>query len=243
MPPPVTTWKRNPIGDGTQLEPERARNGLGGSNPSASAMSRSRRGTRPIASEAKVCSSTLHGSTAGMHQRKVAGLITQCYLVDQVQFLGPQPMPVQQRRERSALGQRARTAAARAELLKVLGGACKRCGFSDVRALCVDHVNGGGHRESKKLGANIYRVALRRIRGGSSDYQLLCGNCNMIKKHERRESPPRKYEGEYVLKPLRPCGTHSAYKRGCRCTACVEAHRIYCRARMRVFRSNKNLAL
>jgi hypothetical protein len=77
----------------------------------------------------------------------------------------------------------------RLELLKFLGNLCWRCGFDDVRALQIDHINGGGRAERKELSTErIYQ----RIRENRNEYQLLCANCNWIKKYERQESKPRK---------------------------------------------------
>ena len=35
----------------------------------------------------------------------------------------------------------------RKEMIKLLGNTCIKCGFSDIRALQVDHINGGGSNE------------------------------------------------------------------------------------------------
>lgn len=78
----------------------------------------------------------------------------------------------------------------RAAVLAFLGGCCSRCGFSDPRALQVDHVNGGGYTHRKgKSGLNIYLDVLKD-RGGP--YQLLCANCNWIKRDENNEHAPSK---------------------------------------------------
>jgi hypothetical protein len=74
----------------------------------------------------------------------------------------------------------------RRDALQFLGGACVRCGFDDERALQIDHVNGGGKREIAALASGSYGV-LMRVLSGVSGYQLLCANCNWIKKHEQRE--------------------------------------------------------
>jgi hypothetical protein len=68
------------------------------------------------------------------------------------------------------------------------GGCCKKCGFSDRRAIHIDHVNGNGGEERKKTGA---APMLRKIiKAGFPDtYQLLCANCNMIKMYENQEFP------------------------------------------------------
>lgn len=78
--------------------------------------------------------------------------------------------------------------AVRDELIKVLGSACRHCQVSDMRVLCVDHVNGGGHAEIKQLrGIRYYQNVLDKIKNNSLEYQLLCHNCNWIKRNERYE--------------------------------------------------------
>lgn len=60
---------------------------------------------------------------------------------------------------------------------------CVRCGFSDVRVLCLDHINGGGLRHRRELqtksGLGFYRK-LRQL-GYPKGMQVLCSNCNVIK--------------------------------------------------------------
>ena len=77
----------------------------------------------------------------------------------------------------------------RIEALNKLGNKCAICGFNDPRALQIDHVNGGGTREIKekfKRNRNkYYQFILKDI---SNNYQLLCANCNWIKKYERNEN-------------------------------------------------------
>ena len=77
----------------------------------------------------------------------------------------------------------------RKELVELLGSKCSKCGFTDWRALQVDHVNGGGLKQRDKLGGNYYMYLqmLIEIKAGSKDYQLLCANCNWIKRYERNE--------------------------------------------------------
>lgn len=73
----------------------------------------------------------------------------------------------------------------RRKVLAILGDVCVRCGFSDERALQIDHVHGNG---SKEYGGGKGRVPMQRIlRGETEDYQLLCANCNWIKRAENKE--------------------------------------------------------
>ena len=80
---------------------------------------------------------------------------------------------------------RAMHAQLRAEVFQALGDKCS-CGFSDHRALQIDHRYGDGASERKKLGTSsrFYRHVL----ANPKRYQLLCANCNWIKRYEMGES-------------------------------------------------------
>lgn len=70
------------------------------------------------------------------------------------------------------------------------GKKCCRCGFDDIRALQIDHVNGGGVKEYRLLrgGRNFYKKVLNDTNGS---YQILCANCNWIKRSENNENVKR----------------------------------------------------
>lgn len=56
--------------------------------------------------------------------------------------------------------------------------------INDTRYLQLDHKNGGGGKEIKRLGQRkVYRRALEY----PEEYQLLCANCNWIKRYENNE--------------------------------------------------------
>ena len=74
-----------------------------------------------------------------------------------------------------------------------LGSECIKCGVNDERVLCIDHIFGGGSIERKKFGGAYYRRVFEKIKNGTDEYQLLCCNCNQIKKIEEKETQ-RKYE-------------------------------------------------
>jgi hypothetical protein len=81
---------------------------------------------------------------------------------------------------------KARRKALREQILNMLGWACARCGFTDDRALCIDHINGGGEPERKKArSSEAYYKAI--LASGGAGYQILCCNCNAIKRIERGE--------------------------------------------------------
>ena len=92
----------------------------------------------------------------------------------------------------------------RTKVIEFLGGKCKRCGFSDHRALQVDHVNGDGYKELRRtyetcMDPHTYAKAVMADTTGK--YQLLCANCNWIKKHENEETT-RKYKTKTLTTQL-----------------------------------------
>ena len=74
----------------------------------------------------------------------------------------------------------------RLRALETLGNKCVRCGFSDPRALQIDHINGGGSKEMKSKGN--YKIYRDIVLGNLNGYQALCANCNWIKRHENNEN-------------------------------------------------------
>lgn len=71
-----------------------------------------------------------------------------------------------------------------------------RCGFTDARALQVDHIHGGGgkERKGKEMSYLLRRLIETDAKVSLARYQLLCANCNVIKRIERGEhAGVRKY--------------------------------------------------
>lgn len=85
--------------------------------------------------------------------------------------------------------------AVRIEILSLIGGGrveCNRCSFSDWRALQIDHINGGGARDERTKQGNwpMWRLRtwlIENLEEGRRLYQVLCANCNWIKRHENNE--------------------------------------------------------
>lgn len=71
---------------------------------------------------------------------------------------------------------------------ELLGKKCNLCGFDDVRALQVDHINGGGSKERKNTTRNLNAVIIESIIKKENRYQLLCANCNWIKRSINNEN-------------------------------------------------------
>ena len=77
---------------------------------------------------------------------------------------------------------------AKLALFELLGGKCVRCGFTDVRALQIDHID-PSKKTKRDQGRDhcVYPRRLKEVLSGSHNYQLLCANCNWIKRHENHE--------------------------------------------------------
>lgn len=65
---------------------------------------------------------------------------------------------------------------------------CIKCGFSDIKALEIDHINGGGNKQRKLIGcgSKFYRWLIKN--NFPNGFQVLCANCNRIKQIENYES-------------------------------------------------------
>lgn len=100
-------------------------------------------------------------------------------------------------KSRLPVNQRARYHAIRAKAVNALGGVCCKCGFDNPIALQIDHINGGGckERENFKGSAFLYHVLNNPDK---TVYQILCANCNWIKRWENQECA-RKYADDHVF--------------------------------------------
>jgi hypothetical protein len=78
------------------------------------------------------------------------------------------------------------------------------CGFSDIRALSIDHINGNGAEERKNLFGKNNRQSSNRFyrwlikQNYPEGYQVLCANCQMIKRAESDRESGRKYPHELL---------------------------------------------
>ena len=79
--------------------------------------------------------------------------------------------------------------ALRKQVEDLLGSLCCRCGFADRRALQIDHINGdGAEQRRKKCAQGSSRLnQLLQDPQLKENYQLLCANCNWIKRVENKE--------------------------------------------------------
>lgn len=78
----------------------------------------------------------------------------------------------------------------REQVLRRFGSKCEHCGFADPRALQIDHIHSDGAKERREISGipylnrlvNLPELELRR------NYQLLCANCQWIKRFEKQEN-------------------------------------------------------
>lgn len=73
----------------------------------------------------------------------------------------------------------------RAECYEAYGGKCACCGEDRWEFLTIDHTNGGGAAERKRLGSSgagpMFCLRLRKRGYPKDEYRLLCMNCNMVR--------------------------------------------------------------
>lgn len=71
----------------------------------------------------------------------------------------------------------------RQSVLDAYGRTCSICGFSDERALTLDHILNNGSKERKELGERgVYYRALQLE--NHPEYRILCMNCQFIERHK-----------------------------------------------------------
>lgn len=72
---------------------------------------------------------------------------------------------------------------------------CFKCGYSDIRALSIDHIEGKGGKHLKEIGrGGGYHFYLWLIENNyPSGFQVLCMNCQFIKKVLKHEYTRKKF--------------------------------------------------
>lgn len=67
---------------------------------------------------------------------------------------------------------------------------CAKCGFSDIRALQLDHIKGNGKKDREShRGVGVTYYVWLRTQNYPESLQVLCANCNIIKAIENHEHP------------------------------------------------------
>ena len=77
----------------------------------------------------------------------------------------------------------------RLKAIAAFGSKCVECGYADSRALQIDHIKGDGWKRKKNqptvTGTSYYYAILKNP--DPAVYQILCANCNTIKRLENSE--------------------------------------------------------
>ena len=60
---------------------------------------------------------------------------------------------------------------------------CSQCGYSNIQALVLDHIKGGGNKQRLETGSGSMFYRWIRNHNYPEGYQILCSNCNHIKSH------------------------------------------------------------
>ena len=81
----------------------------------------------------------------------------------------------------------------RLDILKLMGNKCVKCGFDNWMGLQLDHINGGGTKEMRefKRPKAMYRFYLANPLEAKKRIQVLCANCNQIKRYLNNENRKR----------------------------------------------------
>lgn len=93
---------------------------------------------------------------------------------------------IQRTRDLQAQSALKRLAWFKTEIYKKYGDRCARCGFDDPRAFQIDHVNGGGTKDVRQH-ASRWAYLKAVLADTSGKFQVLCANCNQIKRVELGE--------------------------------------------------------
>ena len=96
---------------------------------------------------------------------------------------------LQKSKERDPIKRRARQRGMRLAVIEYLGKTCVYCGFTDIRVLQLDHIKGKGHEDFRKHKSpdTLYRYYFNNLDKAKENLQVLCANCNWIKKYENGE--------------------------------------------------------
>lgn len=74
-----------------------------------------------------------------------------------------------------------------------LGDHCVMCGCVDIRVLSIDHIHGDGHLHRKETGKSQIRMYKDVLSDTSNRFQILCMNCQWVKRHASKEHTPKKF--------------------------------------------------
>ena len=95
----------------------------------------------------------------------------------------------------------------RLRLIKLLGNCCKHCGINNIRVLQIDHIDGNGKLDRRRYkswrlsSGPTYKNIFEMILNGSTNYQVLCANCHVIKTYENKDHLQIKKLTQVLMEP------------------------------------------
>jgi hypothetical protein len=95
--------------------------------------------------------------------------------------------PVAEKRKYFSAWERKRQSQWRTRLLMFMGGECTKCQNNDYRVLQIDHVHGGGSKDRRENPVSSAFNMAKKVFAKPDDFQLLCANCNWIKRYDNHE--------------------------------------------------------
>lgn len=84
-------------------------------------------------------------------------------------------------REENRQRANAKNAQLRTEAINAYGGKCVCCGEIEFAFLAIDHINGGGNKHRKIVGASSQFIRWLKKNNYPTGFQILCHNCNLAK--------------------------------------------------------------
>lgn len=90
-------------------------------------------------------------------------------------------------REEHRRRERERAKTLKEKVLSLYSGKCTWCSYNDPRALQLDHINNDGYKErcgNSRMNASLRNKKILADPSYAAKFQLLCANCNQIKKVE-----------------------------------------------------------
>lgn len=88
-------------------------------------------------------------------------------------------------------------------LFHIIGHICVKCGQHDKRCLQFDHINGGGLKDWKRFQRSsrpMYEYYIAHPDIAKKTLQVLCANCNWIKRYENGERSNQKGLLEVIVR-------------------------------------------
>lgn len=96
---------------------------------------------------------------------------------------------------------------ARLEAFSILGKSkCSKCGNTDMRVLQLDHIKGDGYKAKREYFRTMKEIVELKKNPAKfrSVFQVLCSNCNWIKRYENSEQiTTKEWKDAFIPKTIK----------------------------------------